>query len=74
MVYTESTYCSQFRIQINKNYIWQFLGMHEHLKSATLDVQRLAERLEDELSLVDILDAKSIPVESTLKRLLMFDK
>ncbi len=69
MVFSEPTQALQFRFELNKNYLYDFLVRETEYQSHTVDVQRLAEAVEDEVNLIDLAEA-SLQVNSIIKKLL----
>ena len=70
MTYRECTIASQFRIEINENFVWAYLCRNNVPNYHDLNVEKLAEHLEDELNLVDILQYPSINVDFILRKLI----
>ena len=68
MVYVTDTYSSQFRIAINVNYIWDFLSQKEYKDYRQLPVAQIAESVEDELNLVDILHKTRLCVHDIVRK------
>ena len=69
MVYVDCGKASQIRMEVNVNFIWDFLGKHyynyQHLK-----VRRIAERVEDELNAMEYLEVDIIRLHLILRKII----
>lgn len=69
MVFTEPPQALQFRIELNKNYMYEFLNKTSH-NCQSIDVQRLTELVEDRLNMIDILKNATIKVHTVIRQVL----
>ena len=70
MVFIEPPQALQFRIELNKNYMYEFLANKTSDNCQSIDVQRLTELVEDRLNMVDILKNPTIKVHKVIKQVL----
>ena len=54
MVYWTDTTSSQFRIEINGNFIWDFLYQQNYKNYRTYPVALIADLVEDSLNMINI--------------------
>ena len=70
MVFTEPPQALQYRIELNKNFMYQFLVLKTSTELTDINVQRLTELVEDRLNLIDILISPTINVHNVIKQVL----
>ena len=70
MVFIEPPQALQYRIELNKNYMYEFLAHKTSHNCQSIDVQRLTELVEDRLNMVNILKNPTIKVHSVIRQVL----
>ena len=70
MVYTDCSKASQFRIHINRNFIWDFLNQHNIKHYDRLNVNLIAERFEDVFNQLDFINTPLIRVHTILFKII----
>ena len=68
MVYAQDVNASQFRIAINVNFIWMFLYKNNYKEYHKLPVYKIAELVEDEINMCNILDKAAIPIHDIIRK------
>ena len=68
MVYATDTHSSQFRIELNVNFVWEFLQRKGYKNYTNLPVAKIAESTEDELNVTNILRQNKICVHDILRK------
>ena len=67
MVFTEPPQALFFRIELNKNYIYAFLAQKTKYTCFDLDVQKVAELVEDRLNVVDIMKTPTLNIHNVIR-------
>ncbi len=68
MVYVEDTHSSQFRIELKCNFVWEFLYTNNYKDYHKLPVSKIAELVEDDINMCNILHKDRICVHDILRK------
>ena len=67
MVYWTDSNSSQFRIEINGNFIWDFLYQQNYKNYRTFPVAKIADLAEDAINMVDISKKSRLEIHDIIR-------
>ena len=68
MVYTDPPQSSLFRIEINVNFLWEWLRVNNYTEFHNFDILKIAGRVEDELNMTNLLFKCRLDVHDVIRK------